>query len=76
MEDIKNVTNLDTIRLTYIHFQLAFLGKLYEQSSSVVMRSPLSPIVENPFMEHFEQKFRDSYPLNPSFGIYTLTIKM
>jgi len=29
------------------------------------MRSPISPIVANPFMENFEKKSLDSHPMKP-----------
>ena len=36
---------------------------MYEQTSGVAMGSPLSPVVANLYMEYFEKKTLDSYPL-------------
>ena len=40
-----------------------FQGIYYQQTSSVAMGSPLSPIVANLYMEYFENKALESYPL-------------
>jgi len=42
----------------------SYQGEFYEQTSGIAMGSPLSPIVTNLFMEKFEKKALDSYPLN------------
>ena len=36
---------------------------MYEHTSGVTMGSPLSPVVANLYMEYFEKKALDSYPL-------------
>ena len=41
----------------------AFRGEMYEQTSDVAMGYPLSPVVANLYMEYFEKKALDSYPL-------------
>jgi hypothetical protein len=40
---------------------------MYEQACGVTMGSPLSLIVENIYMEHFEGKALDSSPLKHDF---------
>jgi predicted GIY-YIG superfamily endonuclease len=49
------------LRSTFFSYQ----GEFYEQTSGVAMGSPLSPIVANLYMESFEKKAIDSYPLKP-----------
>ena len=43
-----------------------FQGKYYQQMEGAAMGSPLSPIVANIFMEHFEQQALASAPYPPS----------
>lgn len=43
----------------------SFEGELYEQTYSVTMGSPLSPIVANLFMENFESKALSSALYQP-----------
>lgn len=39
---------------------LSFKGTIYEQTKGTIMGSPLSPIVANTFMEHFETRALNS----------------
>jgi hypothetical protein len=50
------------LRSTFFSFQ----GEFFEQISGVAMGSHLSPIVANLFMEKFEKRALESYPLKPS----------
>jgi hypothetical protein len=50
--------------LSEIHF-LYLPGSFYEQIEGVAMGSPLSPMVVNLYMEHFERRVLDSFPLKP-----------
>ena len=38
-----------------------FCGEIYEQTEGVAKGSPLSPIVANLFMEHYERKVLDLF---------------
>jgi hypothetical protein len=60
------VTNLETTRLVEVCLTsnfFSFQGEFFEQISGVAMGSLLSPIVTNIFMEKFEKRALDSYPL-------------
>ena len=50
------------LRSTYFVFQ----GQYYEQVEGAAMGSPLSPIVANIYMEHFETKTLETAPHPPS----------
>jgi hypothetical protein len=50
--------------LTSTYFQ--FQGEFYEQTSGAAMGSPISPIIANIFMEHFENEVLKNAPLKPS----------
>ena len=50
---------------TYFSFQ----NKFYEQVEGVAMGSPVSPIVANLYMEHFERKALRSVVNSPGYGI-------
>jgi hypothetical protein len=50
------------LRSTFFSFQ----GEFFKQISGVAMGPPLSPIVSNLFMEKFENKALETYPLKPS----------
>jgi hypothetical protein len=66
---VKELTNPDTAKLAEVCLRSTFFsyqGEFYEQTSGVAMGSPLSPIVANLFMENFEKKALDSFPLKPS----------
>ena len=52
------------LRSTYFVFQ----GQYYEQVEGAAMGSPLSPIVANIFMEHFEAKALETAPHPQFFG--------
>jgi len=43
----------------------SFKDEIYEQTCSVAMGSPLSPIIANLFMEDFETRTIESFPLKP-----------
>jgi hypothetical protein len=43
---------------------LIFQRKFYEKITNIEMGSPLSPIVVNIFMEKFERREMETYPLN------------
>jgi hypothetical protein len=62
------VTDPETTKLVEVCLRSTFFsyqGEFYEQTRNVAMGSPLSPIVANLFMENFEKKALDSYPLKP-----------
>ena len=46
------------LKNTYFSFQ----GQFFEQVEGVAMGSPVSPIIANLYMEHFEQKALSSFP--------------
>ena len=46
------------LRSTYFTFQ----DRLYEQQEGAAMGSPISPIVDNPFMEDFEKRAIETSP--------------
>lgn len=59
VEVISHITDLDIAHLVEICLtstSFNFEGDLYEQTCGVSMGSPLSPLVENIFMEDFESK--------------------
>lgn len=67
---IKDVTGPGTAKLAEICLRstvFTFQGIFYEQTSGVAMGSPLSPIVANLYMEYFEKKALESYPLKPAW---------
>lgn len=49
------------LRSTFFSFQ----GVIYEQVDGVAMGSPLSPIIANIYMEHFEEMVLQSSPIKP-----------
>ena len=49
------------LRTTYFSFK----GKFYEQSEGAAMESPVSAVVANLYMEHFEQLALQSAPQRP-----------
>jgi len=63
---VKQVIDPGTTKLTKVCLHSTFFiyqGEFYEQTSGVAMGSPLPPIVSNVFMENFEKRALDSYPL-------------
>jgi hypothetical protein len=69
---IKNLTYPKTTSLVKICLRstfFSFQGELYEQTCSVAMGSPLSPIVANLFMENFEQKSLSSAQKQPNWWV-------
>jgi hypothetical protein len=65
---VKEVADPVTTKLAEVCLLSTFFsyqGECYEQTSGVAMGSPLSPIVANLYMESFEKKAIDSYPLKP-----------
>jgi hypothetical protein len=66
---VKEVTDPETTKLAEVFLRSTFFsyqGEFYEQTSDVAMGSPLSPIVANLFMENFEKRALESFPLKPS----------
>ena len=66
---IKEVIDPETTKLAVFCLHSTFFSfqdHYYEQISGVAMGSPLSPIVTNLYMEYFERKALDSYPLKPT----------
>lgn len=51
-----------------VHF-FTFQGEIFEETSGVAIGSPLSPIAVNHFMEKFEMKALETYPLKHKFWI-------
>ena len=49
------------LRSTYLEFQ----GQFYDKSESANMRSPLSPVIANIYMEHLEETALQTAPLQP-----------
>ena len=47
-------------------------NEFYEQTDGVAMGSPLSPVIANFYMEHFEKQALASAPFAPQFGSDTL----
>ena len=69
---VKEVADPQTAKLAEICLRSTFFsfhGEIFEQTSGVAMGSPLSPIVANLFMEKFESKALDSFPLKPKFWV-------
>jgi len=67
---IKEVVDPETAKLAEICLRstvFTFQGGYYEQTSGVAMGSPLSPIMANLYMEYFEKKALESYPLKPAW---------
>ena len=65
---MKTITDRETIDLLKLCLKSSFFsfkGKIYEQTHGVAMGSPLSPIIANLYMEHFEQKALKSFPFTP-----------
>ena len=54
MRNIMDKETVDLLELCLKSSYFSFKGKIYEQPNCVAMGSPLSPIVANIFMEHFE----------------------
>ncbi|XP_059066412.1 uncharacterized protein LOC131857721 [Cryptomeria japonica] len=61
-EEIASLVEL-CLRSTFFAFQ----GIIYEQVDGVAMGSPLSPVIANIFMEHFEEVALHSFPLKPKW---------
>ena len=62
---VKQVLGLLEYCLTTTYFQYAC--EYYEQVEGAAMGSPLSPLVANLFMEHFEQRAIESFKYNLKF---------
>ena len=62
---VKQVLGLLEYCLTTTYFQYAC--EFYEQVEGAAMGSPLSPLVANLFMEHFEQRAIESFKYNLTF---------
>ena len=61
----RNIADLLEICLKTTYF--VYKGTFYEQVEGIAMGSPVSPIVANLFMEHFENKAIESAPNPPHF---------
>ena len=61
---ITQITSLLEFCLTHTYF--LFQGKYYEQVQGAAMRSPISPLIANIFMEEFEVKAIHFSPYPPS----------
>lgn len=65
---MRNLTDKETVDLLELCLKssyFSFKGIIYEQTHGVAMGSPLSPIIANIFIEHFEQKALRSFPYTP-----------
>ena len=62
--NIQQIVNLLEFCLNSTNFM--FQGQFYQQMEGAAMGSPLSPIIANIFMEHFEKQALDSAPHPPS----------
>ena len=65
---LKTITDNETIDLLKLCVKYSFFsfnGMIYEQTHGVAMGSPLSPIIANIYMEHFEQIALKSFPFTP-----------
>jgi hypothetical protein len=65
---VKEITDPETANLAEVCLRSTFFsyqGEFYEKTSGVAMGSPLSPIVANLFMENFEKRALESFPLKP-----------
>jgi hypothetical protein len=65
---VKEVTDPETTNLAEVFLHSTFFsyqGEFYEQTNSVAMGPPFSPIFANLFMENFEKRALDSFPLKP-----------
>ena len=64
---VQNITELPGFCLHNTYF--SFQSKFYEQLEGVAMGSPVSPVVANLYMEHFERKAQRSASNPPRFGL-------
>jgi len=65
IEVLKKIIDLETVDLVSLCLKssyFSFKGKIYEQTHGVAMGSPLSPLIANLNMEHFEKKALKSFP--------------
>jgi hypothetical protein len=65
---IEELTNKETSTLVRVCLRSTFFtfrGSFYEQTEGMAMGSPLSLVVANLYMEHFEGQALDSFPLKP-----------
>ena len=62
--NIDHIISLLEYCLNSAHF--VFQGQHYEQQEGAAMRSPLSPIIANLYMENFETKTLNTAPNPPS----------
>jgi len=72
VEVINEITDQETAKLVEICLKstfFSFQGEIYEQTCGVAMRSPLSPVITNLFMESVENKALASSPLKPKLWI-------
>ena len=64
---VQNIIDLLQFCLHNTYF--SFQNKFYEQVEGMVMGSPVSPIVANLYMEHFERAALQSASKSPGFGL-------
>ena len=64
---VDNIMELLTFCLTTTAFQLD--ESYYQQNEGMAMGSPLSPVMANIYMEHFEQEALETAPLKPSLWL-------
>jgi len=65
MRTITDNETVDLLKLCLKSSYFSFKGIIYEQIHGVAMASPLSPIIENIYIKHFEQKSLRSFPNTP-----------
>ena len=65
MKTITDDETIDLLKLCLKSSFFSFKGTIYEQTHGVAMGSPLSPIIANIYMEHFEKKALNSFPFTP-----------
>ena len=64
---VDNIMELLTFCLITTAFQLD--ESYYQQNEGMAMGSPLSPVMANIYMEHFEQEALETAPLKPSLWL-------
>jgi hypothetical protein len=70
VEIIRHKTNEEVYSLVEFFLRstfFSFQGVIYEQVNEVAMGSPLSPVIANLYMEHFEEMALHSFPLKPKW---------
>ena len=65
---IDNIMELTAFCINTTTFQLN--DSYYQQKDGMAMGSPLSPVMANIYMEHFEEQALNSVPLKPSLWLW------